>query len=349
MDALKTAYLDARDAFNAAAAGAAGAGSAEVAALEKIYKSAKKAYKRAKKGSAGKESGGAQAEEKEEEEEEEEVQSSAQKSPAAAAEVAADAAPAAKKRRKRKRKKKGGASEEAGGTPIGAPTDAVPASDGVRQFKSMGNKLEAAERTAFVGGISYDANEDDLREFFSDCGTLTSVRVPRYQDSGKPRGYAHIEFSTDEGLRTAMAKNKQRMMGRYLDIKVANRRRTGGDFDVSERPAGCRTVFVKNLPYDTKDAEVFASFQFCGKIAEVRLVRWGHTNKLKGIGYVQFEKEESAVIAVKKRGEIRVGGRSVQIDFEGGAPKASYRDAEGSAWKKNSFSKNKRPRKGPSF
>ena len=47
-------------------------------------------------------------------------------------------------------------------------------------------------------------------------------------------------------------------------------------------------------------------------------MRWGHTNKLKGIGYVQFEKEESAVIAVKKRGEIRVGSRSVQIDFEGG-------------------------------
>ena len=108
---------------------------------------------------------------------------------------------------------------------------------------------------------------------------------------------------------------------------------------------------MKNLPYDTKESEVFEAFQFCGKIVEVRLVRWGHTNKLKGIGYVQFEKEDSAVIAVKKRGEIRVGGRSVQIDFEGGAPKASFRDADGGSWKRNSFtnSRKRQRRAGPSF
>ena len=220
---------------------------------------------------------------------------------------------------------------------------------GARQMKSTGNSLESAERTVFVGGISYDANEDDLREFFEDCGQIAGVRMPRYQDSGKPRGYAHIDFESNGAVQKAVAKDKQRMMGRYLDVKIANRRRHGGDYDVSERPAGCRTVFVKNLPYDTKDAEVFASFQFCGKITEVRLVRWGHTNKLKGIGYVEFENEESAVIAVKKRGEIKVGGRSVQIDFEGGAPKASYRDADGSAWKQKTSFRNKRRRKGPSF
>ena len=238
-----------------------------------------------------------------------------------------------KKKRKRKRKKKNG--EE---------STQQQATGEERKFHSMGKALETESLTIFVGGISYDATEDDLSDFFSDCGKINSVRVPKYQDSGKPRGYAHIDFATEDGVKKALAKNRSTHMGRYLDIKLANRKRSGLDFDVSEKPPGCKTVFIKNLPYDTNEKEVFSSFQFCGKITEVRLVKWQHTNKLKGIGYVQFQKEESAEIAVKKRGEIKVGGRAVLVDFEGGKPKASYRDTEGRSYAKtNSFS-NKRAR-----
>jgi nucleolin len=241
------------------------------------------------------------------------------------------------KKRKRKRKRKRKSSKEG---------ESTPATGEERKFHSMGNKLENESLTIFVGGISYDASEEDLSEFFNKCGKIKSVRVPRYHDSGKPRGYAHIDFATSEGVNKALAKNRERMMGRYLDIKIANRKRNGGDFDISEKPPNCKTIFIKNLPYDTNEKEVFSAFQFCGKISHVRLVKWQHTNKLKGIGYVEFAKEESAEIAVKKRHEISVGGRSVLVDFEGGKPKASYRDTEGRNYAKmNSFT-NKR-KKGP--
>jgi RNA recognition motif-containing protein len=36
------------------------------------------------------------------------------------------------------------------------------------------------------------------------------------------------------------------------------------------RPAGCRTVFVKNLPYECEESDVTESFMVCGKIAKVR-------------------------------------------------------------------------------
>jgi RNA recognition motif-containing protein len=37
------------------------------------------------------------------------------------------------------------------------------------------------------------------------------------------------------------------------------------------RPAGCRTVFVKNLPYECEEADVTESFMVCGKISKVNL------------------------------------------------------------------------------
>jgi nucleolin len=76
------------------------------------------------------------------------------------------------------------------------------------------------------------------------------------------------------------------------------------------------------------------AFTFCGKIKTVRLAVWQHTQQQKGFCYVQFEKENAAEIAVKKQGAIQVGGRKVFVDYETGAPKASYRAPDGRQWSK---------------
>ena len=55
---------------------------------------------------------------------------------------------------------------------------------------------------------------------------------------------------------------------------------------------------------------------------------WGHTNQLKGFGYVDFKSEESAEIAVKKSLSsegIAVKGRPTICDFETGQPKGSFK------------------------
>lgn len=45
-------------------------------------------------------------------------------------------------------------------------------------------------------GIPYTATDDDVQNFFASCGSIVSLRMPRYQDSGRPRGYAHVEFES---------------------------------------------------------------------------------------------------------------------------------------------------------
>lgn len=91
------------------------------------------------------------------------------------------------------------------------------------------------------------------------------------------------------------------------------------------KPPGCKTVFIKNLPYDATENDVIESLRVCGPIQRVRLAVWGHTKQLKGFGYVDFKREESAEIAVKKSSTLTVKGRKVFCDFETGKPKASYK------------------------
>jgi len=75
--------------------------------------------------------------------------------------------------------------------------------------------------TVFVSGLSYEATEEDVRSFFNPCGTVREVRMPRFQDSGKPMGYAHVEFGSALEAAHACKLSKKSLKGRYLDVSMA--------------------------------------------------------------------------------------------------------------------------------
>src|SRR5881409_2264390 len=50
----------------------------------------------------------------------------------------------------------------------------------------------------FVGNLSFQATEDDLRELFAQAGTVESVRIVTDQFTGRPRGFGFVEMSTKE-------------------------------------------------------------------------------------------------------------------------------------------------------
>ena len=84
------------------------------------------------------------------------------------------------------------------------------------------DSLDSSSRTVYVEGISYDASEEDLEKHFgSACSSIKDIRMPRWQDSGKPRGYAHIDFDTVEDEKKALKLNRSELLGRYLKVDVA--------------------------------------------------------------------------------------------------------------------------------
>ncbi|OQR94555.1 hypothetical protein THRCLA_08155 [Thraustotheca clavata] len=209
--------------------------------------------------------------------------------------------------------------------------------DEIKQFAK-----EKTKATVYVEGISYDADESALVSHFSSCGTVKEVRLPRYQDSGKPRGYAHIVFDTDKAAKKALSLDGQYMMKRYLSVRPAETPRTLEA--VLSKPKntkpikGCRTVFVKQLPYEITEDEIKHAFDSCGTIISVRLPLWNHTKNSKGFGYVEFENEASAVAATKKTG-MKIGTRMVIVELDTGAPKSSFRTTTGQYWNKGEEAK----------
>ena len=89
--------------------------------------------------------------------------------------------------------------------------------------------------TIYVGNLSYDATEEDLRSVFSDYGTVKRVSLPTDRESGRIRGFAFVDMTEDTEEESAISSlDGAEWMGRQLRVNKAkpredNRRRGGRD------------------------------------------------------------------------------------------------------------------------
>ena len=82
--------------------------------------------------------------------------------------------------------------------------------------ESMGLKL-------FVGGVSYDASEEELREIFSAHGKLKEVHIATDRETGRSKGFAFITFSSKkDGLAAIKALHESKIHGRKISVQESN-------------------------------------------------------------------------------------------------------------------------------
>jgi RNA recognition motif-containing protein len=86
-------------------------------------------------------------------------------------------------------------------------------------------------RKLYVGNLPYETAETELQELFARAGTVESVSVVRDSATGRPRGFAFVEMSTDEEAQKAISElNASQLGGRNLTVNEARPRlaHTGG-------------------------------------------------------------------------------------------------------------------------
>jgi len=79
----------------------------------------------------------------------------------------------------------------------------------------MGRKL-------YVGNLPFETSETDLQELFTQAGAVDSVRVMRDMATGRARGFAFVEMSTDADAQAAVNQfHEQQFGGRTLTVNEA--------------------------------------------------------------------------------------------------------------------------------
>jgi RNA recognition motif-containing protein len=79
----------------------------------------------------------------------------------------------------------------------------------------------------YVGNISFQTTEDELRDAFSQYGTVTSAQVVLDRDTGRSRGFAFVEMA-DGADQAIEAMNGAMVGGRTLTVNEAKPREDRG-------------------------------------------------------------------------------------------------------------------------
>ena len=82
----------------------------------------------------------------------------------------------------------------------------------------------------YVGNLSFDSSEDDIRKAFEAYGSVNDVKIIMDRYSGRSKGFGFVEMNDDDDGKKAISEmNGKELDGRALKCDEARPRNEGGD------------------------------------------------------------------------------------------------------------------------
>ncbi len=105
----------------------------------------------------------------------------------------------------------------------------------------MDNDVQENPKKLFVGNVSFNTSEDQLRELFAEYGTITQIKLVTDRYTGRSRGIAFVEFETeDEAAAAIEALHEYEFDGRNLVVNVARPPRPRSEYRGGNNRGGDR-------------------------------------------------------------------------------------------------------------
>lgn len=160
----------------------------------------------------------------------------------------------------------------------------------------------------FVGGLSFEVDNNRLREAFSHFNNLKKALVIRDQRSGQSRGYGFVTFSCKKSFQTALS-TPVVILGRKADCHPVL---TKGALKEQEQRDMANKVFVGGISQNTLAEDLKRYFARFGPLLETRILYDGKTGKSRGFGFVLY-KSAASVDALFSIPEHKIKGKIVEI------------------------------------
>ncbi|MCL4137657.1 UNVERIFIED_CONTAM: hypothetical protein GTU68_027424 [Idotea baltica] len=160
------------------------------------------------------------------------------------------------------------------------------------------------DRKLFVGGLSWETTEKELREYFSKYGEIESINVKTDPNTGRSRGFAFIVFNVAEAIDKIIEVSEHTINGKKVDPKKAKARHG--------------KIFVGGLKPELTDEEIKTFFTSYGSIVDVEMPFDKQKNQRKGFCFITFEQEQ-VVNDLLKTPKQTINGH--QVDVKKATPK----------------------------
>ncbi|KAG9144895.1 hypothetical protein Leryth_021309 [Lithospermum erythrorhizon] len=178
--------------------------------------------------------------------------------------------------------------------------------------------MEMDHGKLFVGGISWDTNEDHLREYFQSYGEVMEAVIMKDRATGRARGFGFIVFA-DPAVADRVVKEKHMIDGRTVEAKKAVPRdaqnvlsRNNSSTHSSPGPVRTKKIFVGGLASTVTESDFKNYFDQFGTIIDVVVMYDHNTQRPRGFGFITYDSEDSVdKVLVKNFHELN--GKMVEV------------------------------------
>ncbi|XP_011636966.1 RNA-binding protein squid isoform X2 [Pogonomyrmex barbatus] len=160
------------------------------------------------------------------------------------------------------------------------------------------NQESQEDRKLFVGGLSWETTDKELREHFSAYGDIESINVKTDPNTGRSRGFAFIVFAKAESLDKIMSAGDHIINNKKVDPKKAKARHG--------------KIFVGGLSTELSDDDIKSFFSQFGTIVEMEMPFDKTKNQRKGFCFITFESEQ-VVNELLKTSKQTINGKEVDV------------------------------------
>ncbi|KAF3443299.1 hypothetical protein FNV43_RR12981 [Rhamnella rubrinervis] len=170
----------------------------------------------------------------------------------------------------------------------------------------------------FIGGISWDTDEERLKEYFSTFGEVVEAVIMKDRTTGRARGFGFVVFA-DPSVADRVIKEKHNIDGRMVEAKKAVPRddqnilsRNSSSIHGSPGPGRTRKIFVGGLASTVTEGDFRKYFEQFGTITDVVVMYDHNTQRPRGFGFITYDSEE-AVDKVLLKTFHELNGKMVEV------------------------------------
>jgi RNA recognition motif-containing protein len=156
----------------------------------------------------------------------------------------------------------------------------------------------------FVGGLSWNTDEETLKSIFAACGTVTEAKIIRMPD-GRSKGFGFVTYEADEQAADAINKlNNTEVDERTIRVSTA-----------SEEGSKAK-LFIGGLSWDTTSESLREVFEEVGEVISAKVVTdRENNNRSKGFGFITMASDDLAKKAEEVMNGREVDGRDIRVEF----------------------------------